>query len=64
MLVYGDSDHAVPHKENSAVVYERYKAMGAPVEQIIKKGGDHHPHGLTDPRPIVEFFARVWAERK
>ena len=37
-----------------------YKAMGGPVERIVKPGADHHPHGLTDPRPIVAFFERAW----
>ena len=59
LLVYGDSDKVVPHKENSEVVYDRYKALGGPVERIVKPGQDHHPHGLTDPRPIVEFFEKV-----
>ena len=59
LLIYGDTDKAVPHKENSEVVYDRYKALGGHVERIIKPGQDHHPHGLTDPRPIVEFFERV-----
>jgi hypothetical protein len=60
LLVYGDSDRTVPHRENSEVVYDRYKALGGPVERIVKPGADHHPHGLTDPRPIVEFFERAW----
>lgn len=59
LLVYGDSDQTVPHKENSEVVYERYKALGGPVERIVKAGQDHHPHGLTDPAPIVAFFEKV-----
>lgn len=59
LLVYGDSDRVVPHRENSEVVYTRYQAMGGPVERIIKPGLDHHPHGLTDPRPIVEYFEKV-----
>ena len=64
LLVYGDSDRTVPHRENSEVVYDRYRALGGPVERIVKAGADHHPHGLTDPQPIVEFFERVWrAER-
>lgn len=63
LLVYGDSDSAVPHRENSEVVYERYKALGGPVERIVKPGGDHHPHGLPDPKPIVDYFARIWRER-
>jgi pimeloyl-ACP methyl ester carboxylesterase len=60
LLVYGDSDRTVPHRENSEVVYDRYKALGGPVERIVKAGADHHPHGLTDPRPIDEFFERAW----
>jgi pimeloyl-ACP methyl ester carboxylesterase len=60
LLVYGDGDRTVPHLENSEVVYERYKALGGPVERIVKPGADHHPHGLADPRPIVDFFDRAW----
>jgi pimeloyl-ACP methyl ester carboxylesterase len=60
LLVYGDSDRTVPHRENSEVVYERYRALGGPVERIVKPGADHHPLGLPDPRPIVEFFERAW----
>lgn len=59
LLIYGDSDSVVPHQENSALVYERYKALGGAVEQIVKPGRDHHPHGLADPRPIVDFFEKV-----
>jgi len=61
LLVYGDSDTVVPHAENSAIVYDRYKALGGPVEQIVKPGQDHHPHGLKDVTPVVEFFTKAWA---
>jgi pimeloyl-ACP methyl ester carboxylesterase len=64
LLVYGDSDRVVPHKENSEVVYQRDKALGGPVPRIVKPGQDHHPHGLADPRPILDFFQRVWSQRK
>lgn len=64
LLVYGDSDRVVPHKENSEVVYERYRKLGGPVERVVKPGADHHPHGLTDPGPIVAFFGRAWSARK
>jgi pimeloyl-ACP methyl ester carboxylesterase len=64
LLVYGDKDQGVPHLENSEVVYQRYKALGGPVERVVKPGADHHPHGLTDPKPVVDFFERAWrAER-
>ena len=64
LLVYGDSDKVVPHKENSEIVYHRYKALGGSVERVVKAGGDHHPHGLPDPRPVVEFFEKAWSSRK
>lgn len=64
LLVYGDSDMVVPHKENSAIVHDRYGALGGPVERIVKPGADHHPHGLTDPRPIVVFFEKAWSSRR
>ncbi len=59
LLVYGDSDQVVPHGENSEVVFDRIKALGGPVERIVKPGQDHHPHGLTDPTPILEFFEKA-----
>jgi pimeloyl-ACP methyl ester carboxylesterase len=60
LLVYGDADKVVPHDENSAIVYERYKKLGGPVERVVKPGVDHHPHGLKDPQPIVDFFMQAW----
>lgn len=63
LLVYADRDRTVPHRENSEVVYEKYRALGGPVERIVKPGADHQPHGLPDPRPIVEFFERAWRNR-
>ena len=59
LLVYGDRDGTVPHAENSEVVYNRYKAMGGPVERVVKPGQDHHTHGLPDVRPVVAFFDRA-----
>ena len=64
LLVFGDSDRTVPHLQHSQVVFDRYTALGGPVEKIVKKGGDHHPHGLPDPAPIVKYFEQVWSERK
>lgn len=63
-LVYGDSDTVVPAKENSAVLFERYRAMGGPVDQVVKPGQDHHPHGLKDVAPVVAFFNRCLDSKK
>lgn len=61
LLVYGDADTVVPGKENSDIVFDRYKALGGPVERIVKPGQDHHPHGLKDVTPVVAFFNRALA---
>ena len=62
LLVYADRDQIVPHQENSEVVFDRYRALGGPIERIVKPGLDHHPHGLPDPAPIVAFFEKVRRE--
>ncbi len=64
LLVYGDKDTVVPHAENSELVYDRYKALGGPVERVVKAGQDHHPHGLKDVTPVVTFFAAALEPKK
>ena len=56
--VVGDADDVVPPEENGLVVAERYRALGGTVELIHKPGIGHHPHGLDDPTPVVEFLIR------
>ena len=60
LLICGDSDRVVPFDVNGKVLYERYKAAGAPIELILKPGNDHHPHSLKDPKPIVDFYLKAW----
>lgn len=56
--VVGDADTVVPVAENTAVLAARYRALGGSIEIISKPGVGHHPHGLEDPTPIVEFILR------
>jgi pimeloyl-ACP methyl ester carboxylesterase len=56
--VYGDADEVVPWDENTKLIDERYRALGGQVTLIAKPGVGHHPHGLDDSMPIVEFIAR------
>ena len=60
MLVSGDSDKTVPFCENGQLLWDYYKANNAEIEVIIKPGGDHHPHGLPDNTPIVEFIEKYY----
>lgn len=63
LLVYGDADKVVPHPENSAIVYDRYLTLDGPVNRIVKPGQDHHPHGLKDVTPVVDFFTEALAKK-
>ena len=60
--VCGDSEQTVPYKENMDVVRSRYLAAGGPVEVILKKECDHHPHSLDNPEPVVDFILRQQPE--
>jgi len=56
ILVSGDSDQLVPYVENGILLERAYKDAGITLEVYIKPGGDHHPHGLPDGTPIIEFI--------
>ncbi|MEE2643219.1 MAG: alpha/beta hydrolase [Planctomycetota bacterium] len=56
--VYGDADKVVPWEENTGLIANRYRKLGGKIKLIEKKGVGHHPHGLKDPTPIVEFVYR------
>ena len=56
IAVVGDADKTVPYPENTAILEQRYKALGGKIEVIVKPGIDHHPHSLKDPKPIVDFL--------
>ena len=56
--VYGDADDVVPWDENTGLLAERYRKLGGSIKLIAKPGIGHHPHGLDDPTPIIEFIAR------
>lgn len=58
ILVSGDSDTIVPYNENGILLERHYKERSLPVAVHIKEGGDHHPHGLETPEPIVDFILK------
>jgi alpha-L-fucosidase 2 len=59
--VVGDADEVVPFGENTAVMAKRYADLGGRMTVHHKPGGQHHPHGLTDPAPVVDFIERATA---
>lgn len=54
--VYGDADDVVPWDENTKLIHDRYTALGGPIQLICKPGVGHHPHGLDDSQPIIDFI--------
>ena len=55
IMLYGNADKVVIYEENGKVLEEYYKANGGDLKVICKSMTGHHPHGLTDPTPIIEF---------
>lgn len=61
--VIGEADDAVPPATNSDIVEERYKALGGTITVFRKPGLGHHPHGLDNPRQVVDLlrdYTRIW----
>jgi len=60
--VVGDADDVVPPAENTLLVEARYQALGGKITVIHKAGVGHHPHGLDDPSPVVQFISEQTAQ--
>ena len=56
--VVGDQDDVVPPAENALVVEERYRKLGGEILVIHEADKGHHPHGLADPQPVVDFVIK------
>lgn len=54
--VVGDKDDVVPPSENAMLVEERYRKLGGTITVIHEPDKGHHPHGLADPAPVVNFL--------
>ncbi len=64
LIVAGDSDKPVPYNLNGKLYAERFSKAGGDIKTIVKKGCGHHPHGLDDPAPIVEFIEKSFGAAK
>ena len=59
-LVCGDSDKTVPYTENGKALAELYRQSDVPFFEIVKENCDHHPHGLDDNTPILDFAEKYY----
>ncbi len=53
---HGTADKTVPFEDNAALVIKLWQDNGGRVKLFPKDGGDHHPHGLPDPKPLIEVL--------
>lgn len=56
IYVAGETDDAVPYSNNGKLMEQQYNKRGGTFKLILKKGEGHHPHGLQDQTPIVDFI--------
>ncbi len=61
--VVGDADDVVPVAENTAVIEQRYRALGGTITVFHKPAVGHHPHGLDDPAPVANLIKDYTARR-
>lgn len=59
VMVYGDSDEIVPYEENGAILEAYYRNNGGNLLVIGKAKCGHHPHGLEDNTPIINFVEAI-----
>ena len=59
IMVYGDSDNVVPYDENGEFLEKYYRENNGNIVVIGKENCGHHPHGLLDNTPIIEFIEKV-----
>lgn len=57
-FVCGGKDEDVPFAENTEIFMERFKSFGGVCELHLKPECAHHPHGLEDPTPIIDFIEK------
>ncbi len=58
VMVAGGQDHTVPYSENGHYLEQAYRASGIDFALYLKPQCDHHPHGLADNRPVIDFIVR------
>ena len=58
IMLYGNADNIVIYEENGKVLEQYYKEKDGNIKVIAKSMCGHHPHGLDDPTPIIEFIER------
>ena len=54
---HGTADMVVPYEDNAAHLVKLWQDNRGSLKLFPKEGGDHHPHGLRDPAPLIAAIA-------
>ena len=58
LLIYGTTDQSLDPALNAELFLARMQEKGADIQVIKRNYWGHHPHGLDEPEPIVQFFVK------
>lgn len=58
LLILGGADTVVPPELNGRLFAERFREAGGNILVNERMSWGHHPHGLDDPTPIVQFILK------
>jgi hypothetical protein len=53
---HGTSDKTVPYVDNAGVLVDFWEKSKGRFKVFPKEGGNHHPHGLPDPKPLINLL--------
>jgi hypothetical protein len=56
--VHGTADKTVPYVDNAKLIVDLWEKSGGRFKIFPKEGGNHHPHGLPDPTPLIELLCQ------
>jgi len=56
--VHGTADMTVPYVDNAGITVDFWQKQGGRFKIFPKDGGDHHPHGLPDPSPLIDLLCK------
>jgi pimeloyl-ACP methyl ester carboxylesterase len=56
IVAASQSDETVPFAENTGALEKQYRALGGPIQVVLKPGADRMARSAVEPAPIVEFL--------
>lgn len=56
MLLSGGADDIVPFQRHGKIIKDVYKRWNAPIKSVVRPNSGHHPHGIDNPVPIVDYL--------